>query len=239
MSSGTLLPARSNKSDYSSYTVSSYSGNDHYETMDGSMSLEMYEPMEGDGQVGGGGGGGSAERAKCTRPSPSGGCCKNDAVPGSVFCTGHTCSTAGCTAGKSGREAACPAHSMPTEGVYTYEATHLQQPQHHTVYATAAAEPHEESSGVGVDVGGGGQLNEHIGLSRGDRRDVLDLILCHAEVNRLLRRHVAATGSPVQVWNSVCSSGADRDGHHRDGGEGGDRCGDRCGRLDRVVHGVC
>ena len=40
MSMGTL--PRSQKGDYSS-------GNDHYETMDGSISLEMYEPMEGDG----------------------------------------------------------------------------------------------------------------------------------------------------------------------------------------------
>ena len=50
-------------------------------------------------------------RGKCTRPS-----CESDAVAGTLFCIGHTCTTPGCTAGKSGREAACPAHTTVGTG---------------------------------------------------------------------------------------------------------------------------
>ena len=106
MNPGTLGSTKGG--DYSSYTISSFPGNEDYEPMDGSASSEWYEPMEGDGQAGGSG--------KCTRPSPSGGSCRNDAVEGTLFCTGHTCSAPGCTAGKSGREAACPAHTKTGTG---------------------------------------------------------------------------------------------------------------------------
>ena len=51
------------------------------------------------------------DRSTCTRPSAFGGTCKNDAVAGKLFCKGHMCPAHGCAAGKSGREAACPAHT--------------------------------------------------------------------------------------------------------------------------------
>lgn len=47
---------------------------------------------------------------KCARPSPSGGVCKKAAVPGTLFCKGHTCPAPGCTAGKSTKMATCPSH---------------------------------------------------------------------------------------------------------------------------------
>ena len=62
----------------------------------------------------------SRSAAKCTRPSPSGGSCKNDAVKGSFFCTRHTCSEPGCEAGKSAKETACPAHTIGGGGGALY-----------------------------------------------------------------------------------------------------------------------
>lgn len=47
---------------------------------------------------------------KCARPSPSGGVCKKAAVPGTLFCKGHTCPAPGCTAGKSTKMVTCPSH---------------------------------------------------------------------------------------------------------------------------------
>jgi len=51
-----------------------------------------------------------AAAGKCARPSPSGGVCKKAAVPGSLFCKGHTCPAPGCTAGKSTKMVTCPSH---------------------------------------------------------------------------------------------------------------------------------
>jgi hypothetical protein len=47
----------------------------------------------------------------CTRPSPTGGTCKNIALPGGggLFCKGHTCPE--CDVGKSSSAVGCPAHS--------------------------------------------------------------------------------------------------------------------------------
>jgi hypothetical protein len=48
---------------------------------------------------------------KCTRPTPTGGICKKDALPGGgLFCVSHTCPE--CAAGKSSSAAGCPAHLL-------------------------------------------------------------------------------------------------------------------------------
>ena len=47
---------------------------------------------------------------KCTRPSPKGGVCKNNAVQGTSFCKGHTCPAAGCIQGKSTKMETCLTH---------------------------------------------------------------------------------------------------------------------------------
>ena len=52
----------------------------------------------------------SASKETCTRPSPSGGFCKNKALHGTSFCKGHSCPVAGCTSGKSTKMATCPDH---------------------------------------------------------------------------------------------------------------------------------
>jgi hypothetical protein len=54
---------------------------------------------------------GSAAGAKCQRPSPNGGTCKNRAHGGGRFCRGHTCSIDGCADGKSSTAVACARHS--------------------------------------------------------------------------------------------------------------------------------
>ena len=71
----------------------------------------------------------------CTRPSPSGGTCKNRATPGTLFCKGHTCPAQGCTAEKSTKMATCPSHvhtmnnnsstagPRPAEGAVFYDAS--------------------------------------------------------------------------------------------------------------------
>ena len=73
----------------------------------------------------------SSAAGKCTRPSPSGGTCKNKATPGTLFCRGHTCPVQGCTAGKSAKMATCPLHvhsstaagPRPAEGEVFYDAS--------------------------------------------------------------------------------------------------------------------
>lgn len=112
---GTLLPARARKLDNSSYTASLNQGDANYETLEGDPS-ELYEAMEDDHV------GTSGIAATCSRPSPSGGSCKNVAVTGTLFCKGHTCPTQGCPAGKSARESACPAHTSVGTGEDAYEA---------------------------------------------------------------------------------------------------------------------
>ena len=53
--------------------------------------------------------GSRAAKKKCTRPTPTGGTCKNNALPaGGQFCTLHACPE--CDAGKSGPALGCPAH---------------------------------------------------------------------------------------------------------------------------------
>lgn len=47
---------------------------------------------------------------QCTRPSPSGGNCKNTAIKATLFCKGHTCPIQGCTSGKSTKMETCPEH---------------------------------------------------------------------------------------------------------------------------------
>ena len=83
---------------------------------------------------------------KCARPSPSGGSCKNNAVRGTLFCNGHTCSAPGCTAGKSGREAACPAHTTVGTGAAAIGAAAkpplLQLDSDNYVYGVSANKPH-------------------------------------------------------------------------------------------------
>jgi hypothetical protein len=63
---------------------------------------------EGGGE--GAGAGGHAALTMCTRPSPAGGTCKNNALLGGagLFCVVHTCPE--CGAGKSGSAPGCPAH---------------------------------------------------------------------------------------------------------------------------------
>ena len=53
---------------------------------------------------------GTGASEKCTRPSPKGGVCKNNAVEGTLFCNGHTCPVQGCTVGKSTKMETCPDH---------------------------------------------------------------------------------------------------------------------------------
>jgi hypothetical protein len=59
----------------------------------------------------------AADAARCKRPHPSGGTCKNKADHGGQFCYGLTCSRARCSAGKSSSAATCPAHDpIPVRG---------------------------------------------------------------------------------------------------------------------------
>lgn len=55
-------------------------------------------------------GGGGAPRRKCTRPSPSGGVCKNMAIKATLFCKGHACPIQGCTNSKSSSKERCAEH---------------------------------------------------------------------------------------------------------------------------------
>ena len=73
----------------------------------------------GAGSAGSAGGAASSKIiAKCTRASPSGGHCKNNALRGTPFCNGHTCPVPGCTSGKSTKMETCPDHVHGTS-VYT------------------------------------------------------------------------------------------------------------------------
>lgn len=64
--------------------------------------------------------------AQCTRPTPSGGVCKNTAIKATLFCKGHTCPIQGCTSGKSTKMATCPEHvhhqSRPESGEVVYDS---------------------------------------------------------------------------------------------------------------------
>jgi hypothetical protein len=51
-----------------------------------------------------------SEADQCTRPSPTGGQCKNPKVGGRQFCKGHSCKHPGCDQSKSSSAGACPAH---------------------------------------------------------------------------------------------------------------------------------
>jgi hypothetical protein len=52
----------------------------------------------------------------CTRPSPAGGTCKHMQQRGSRFCSGHSCTVAGCGESKSQRAATCPLHAAADPG---------------------------------------------------------------------------------------------------------------------------
>ena len=53
----------------------------------------------------------AAKRAKCQRPSPKGGTCKNQALAGRNYCASHACPTDMCTESKSSAEATCSHHA--------------------------------------------------------------------------------------------------------------------------------
>ena len=59
---------------------------------------------------------GATQRAKCERPSPKGGTCKNPQIHDSKFCNSHVCPADGCQASKSSSDEYCPHHAASSGG---------------------------------------------------------------------------------------------------------------------------
>lgn len=85
---------------------------------DGNNTYDMQAPRRRrTNSTGNQGGSAASTIKKCTRPSPNGGMCKNNALEGTAFCKGHSCPASGCTAGKSTKMATCEAHVHSSTGI--------------------------------------------------------------------------------------------------------------------------